>query len=108
MCPLNKLFKIFYLSFLYFDFFLQIYDFNFELRLLVFVGLAHPGKAIIVQPVSYTHLDVYKRQTYPYADGYLTIYLCGSLFVMVSLGMNQFINAQGFGRKGMMLSLIHI
>ena len=33
MCPLNKLFKIFYLSFLYFDFFLQIYDFNFELRL---------------------------------------------------------------------------
>ena len=40
--------------------------------------------------------------TYPYADGYLTIYLCGSLFVMVSLGMNQFINAQGFGRKGMM------
>ena len=40
--------------------------------------------------------------TYPYADGYLTIYLCGSLFVMISLGMNQFINAQGFGRKGMM------
>lgn len=27
--PLNKLFKVFYLSFLYFDFFLQIYDFNF-------------------------------------------------------------------------------
>lgn len=29
--PLNKLFKVFYLPFLYFDFFLQIYDFNFIL-----------------------------------------------------------------------------
>lgn len=44
--------------------------------------------------------------TYPYADGYITIYICGSIFVMVSLGMNQFINAQGFGRKGMMTVLI--
>lgn len=44
--------------------------------------------------------------TYPYADGYITIYLLGSIFVMVSLGMNNFINAQGFGRKGMMTVLI--
>ena len=48
-CPLNKLFKVFYLSFLYFNLFLQIYDFNFELRLLVLVGFAHHGKAIIIQ-----------------------------------------------------------
>ena len=41
--------------------------------------------------------------TFPYADGYLTIYLCGTVFVMLGLGMNNFINAQGFG-----LSLIHI
>lgn len=40
--------------------------------------------------------------TFPYADDYMTIYLCGTLFVMVSLGMNPFINAQGFGRMGMM------
>ena len=44
--------------------------------------------------------------TYPYADGYLTIYLLGSVFVMISLGMNQFINAQGFGRTGMLMVLI--
>lgn len=44
--------------------------------------------------------------TYPYADGYLTIYLLGSVFVMISLGMNQFINAQGFGRTGMLTVLI--
>ena len=40
--------------------------------------------------------------TLPYADAYLTIYLCGTLFVMVSLGMNPFINAQGFAKIGMM------
>ena len=39
--------------------------------------------------------------TYPYANDYLTIYLLGTLFVMVGLGMNPFINAQGFGRVGM-------
>lgn len=44
--------------------------------------------------------------TFPYADGYMTIYLCGTLFVMVSLGMNPFINAQGFGRMGMMTVLL--
>ena len=40
--------------------------------------------------------------TFPYANDYLTIYLCGTVFVTVSLGMNPFINAQGFGRTGMM------
>lgn len=44
--------------------------------------------------------------TYPYANGYITIYLCGSVFVMIGLGMNNFINAQGFGRKGMMTVLL--
>lgn len=44
--------------------------------------------------------------TFPYANGYMTIYLCGTLFVMVSLGMNPFINAQGFGRVGMMTVLL--
>ena len=40
--------------------------------------------------------------TYPYADEYLVIYLCGTLFTMVSHGMNGFINAQGFGKHGML------
>ena len=44
--------------------------------------------------------------TFPYADGYMSVYLCGTLFVMVSLGMNPFINAQGFGRVGMMTVLL--
>lgn len=44
--------------------------------------------------------------TYPFADAYITIYLLGSLFVMVGLGMNSFINSQGFGRIGMMTVLL--
>lgn len=44
--------------------------------------------------------------TFPYANGYMTIYLCGTLFVMISLGMNPFINSQGFGRVGMMTVIL--
>ena len=40
-------------------------------------------------------------ETIGYATSYLTIYLLGSLFVMIGLGMNPFINAQGFGTTGM-------
>lgn len=39
--------------------------------------------------------------TYPYARDYLLIYLMGSTFVMIGLGMNAFINSQGFGKTGM-------
>ena len=46
------------------------------------------------------------KVTYPYANAYLSIYLAGTLFVMVSLGMNNFINAQGFGKMGMFTVLI--
>lgn len=45
-------------------------------------------------------------QTFPYADSYICIYLLGSVFVMVGLGMNSFINAQGFARIGMMTVLL--
>ena len=44
--------------------------------------------------------------SYPYAAGYLRIYALGSVFAMVSLGMNAFINAQGFSRMGMVTTLI--
>lgn len=40
--------------------------------------------------------------TYPYAKDYINIYLLGTVFVMLSLGMNGFINAQGFGVIGML------
>lgn len=40
--------------------------------------------------------------TYPYAVEYLNYYLAGTLFVMIGLGMNPFVNSQGFGRIGML------
>ena len=42
------------------------------------------------------------ENTYPYASEYLRVYLLGTLFVMISLGMNAFINAQGFAKIGML------
>lgn len=45
-------------------------------------------------------------ETFPYANAYLSIYLLGTVFVMISLGMNNFINAQGFGRMGMLTVLL--
>lgn len=44
--------------------------------------------------------------TYPFASSYLTIYLIGTLFVMISTGMNMFINSQGFGKVGMATTMI--
>lgn len=40
--------------------------------------------------------------TLPYAIEYLTIYLIGTIFVQFTLGLNTFINAQGFTKIGMM------
>lgn len=40
--------------------------------------------------------------TFVYANSYISIYLIGTVFVMIGLGMNSFINAQGFARTGMM------
>lgn len=44
--------------------------------------------------------------TIGYANDYLTIYLLGTLFVLVGLGMNSFINSQGFAKIGMMTVMI--
>lgn len=46
------------------------------------------------------------EKTITYAQSYVTIYLLGSVFVMVGLGMNSFINSQGFGRVGMLTVLL--
>lgn len=40
--------------------------------------------------------------TYPYADRYITIYVLGSIAVMLTMGMNPFINAQGHAKIGML------
>ena len=44
--------------------------------------------------------------TLPAALGYFRIYVIGTIPVLISLGMNPFINAQGFPRIGMMTVII--
>ncbi len=44
--------------------------------------------------------------TFVYTREYIRLYLLGTVFVMVSVGMNPFINSQGFGNMGMVSVLI--
>ena len=68
--------------------------------LLIFGGAVTALFLIFKRPILY--LFGASDATYPYADAYMTVYLLGTVFVMIGLGMNPFINAQGFGRVGMM------
>lgn len=76
---------------------------SFVLMLLTGVVLTVIGLAL-KRPILY--LFGASDSTFPFADQYLTIYLLGNVFVMVGLGMNSFINSQGFGRIGMMTVLV--
>ncbi len=44
--------------------------------------------------------------SYVYADQYLKIYLLGTVFSMLSVGLNGFINASGYPKAGMMTIVI--
>ena len=69
--------------------------------LLMILGVAATAFFLALKtPILY--LFGASTETFPYANDYMTIYLCGTLFVMISLGMNPFINSQGFGKIGMM------
>lgn len=68
--------------------------------LLIFGGAVTALFLIFKRPILY--LFGASDATYPYADAYMTVYLLGTVFVMIGLGMNPFINARGFGRVGMM------
>lgn len=46
------------------------------------------------------------RETMPYARQYLRIYACGSVFALMTLGLNAFITAQGFPKTAMTTVLI--
>ena len=46
------------------------------------------------------------ESTLPYAWAYMQIYSLGTIFVQLALGLNAFINAQGFARTGMLTVVI--
>ena len=74
---------------------------NVSFVLLILTGVVLMGVFyIFMKPILY--LLGASDATYPVAASYLQIYLLGTLFIMISSGMNLFINAQGFGTMGMM------
>ena len=44
--------------------------------------------------------------TYVYANEYITVYLLGTFFALMSTGMNQFIICQGFAKTGMLSVMV--
>ena len=65
-----------------------------SVTLLVIFGLCLTVVGLIVKrPLLY--LLGASENTIEYANSYITIYLLGNVFVMMSLGLNSFINAQG-------------
>lgn len=45
-------------------------------------------------------------ETISYANAYMDVYLAGNIFVMLGLGMNPFIESQGFAKTGMLTVVI--
>lgn len=73
--------------------------------LLVFSGIILTILGLLMKkPLLY--LFGASEMSFAYANQYITIYLLGNVCVMISLGMNYFINSQGFGRIGMLTVIL--
>ena len=77
---------------------------NCFLMLAVFSALL----VVCVLPIREPMLRLFGASdaSYPYADQYFTIYLCGTFFALMATGMNQFIICQGYAKTGMMTVLL--
>lgn len=70
------------------------------------------GNSIILMAICYIFrkpilfLFGASEASYIYADQYLQIYLLGTVFSMLTTGLNGFINAQGYPKVGMMTTMI--
>ncbi len=73
--------------------------------MLLFFGMTLTALILMFQKPLLLLLGA-SEQNLPYAMDYLTIYLLGSVFVMISLGLNSFINAQGFAKVSMLRTMI--
>lgn len=58
---------------------------------------------VVVMPLRRPMLLLFgaSAATYSYAEAYFMVYVCGTLFALLSTGMNQFIICQGFAKEGM-------
>jgi putative MATE family efflux protein len=76
---------------------------SFTLLLIFALVLTLLGE-IFLRPILYAFGA--SDATIDYGMSYGRIYLAGNLFVLISLGMNSFINAQGFAKMGMGTTMI--
>lgn len=68
--------------------------------MLTVISLGLTGFSLLVK----NHLLMWfgaSETTFVYADQYITVYLLGTFFALMSTGMNQFIICQGFAKTGM-------
>lgn len=72
--------------------------------LLVFSVVLTIGFLVFKEPLLY--LFGASDNTIVYANSYITIYLFGTIFVQLALGLNSFISAQGFAKTAMLSVLI--
>ena len=72
--------------------------------LLIFAAVLTLAGEVFLRPILYAFGA--SDDTIGYAVSYGRIYLSGSVFVLITLGMNSFINAQGFAGVGMMTTLL--
>lgn len=76
---------------------------SFTLLMIFAVVLTLLGE-IFLRPILFAFGA--SEDTIGYAMDYGRIYMAGNVFVLISLGMNNFINAQGFARVGMVTTLV--
>lgn len=78
---------------------------NNSFSMLVVVGAILTALVLIIQePILWAFGA--SETTIGYAKEYLSIYAMGTIGVQIALGMNPFINAQGFAKVGMMTVVI--
>ena len=76
---------------------------SFSLLLIFGVTLTILGE-IFLRPILFAFGA--SADTIGYAMDYGRIYLAGNIFVLISLGMNGFINAQGYAKTGMVTTMV--
>ncbi len=62
---------------------------------VVITGLAYASKNVLLRWFGAT------ETIFPYAQEYMSVYIAGTVFAILSLGLNQFITCQGFAGLGM-------
>ena len=77
---------------------------NCSTMLLIFSAMITVAFLLFAEPL--LRLFGASDATLPYALAYMNIYSCGSVFVLLVLGLNTFLTAQGFSNFAMITTLI--